>query len=49
MNRPINEILSDIAMRAAQLASGDYKACGIMAEEIGKEILILVREARGNG
>ena len=37
--------LSDISMRAGQIASGDYKACGLMAEQIGVEILYLTKDA----
>lgn len=41
--RKDQQILKEIKMRAAQLASGDYKVCGLLAEEIGKEILTLLK------
>lgn len=35
----------EISMRAGQLASGDYKACGHIPEEMGVEILHIVKHA----
>lgn len=36
-NPDIVAVLEEVKMRLAQIASSDYKACGVFAEDVAKE------------
>lgn len=43
--QPVSE---DVKMRLAQIASGDYKACGLTAEEVAKDALAAIQKGTGH-
>lgn len=41
----LEEALEYLKVRGVQLYTGDFRACGLMAEEIGKDIMLATDEA----